>query len=333
MPETTLEITDLSPSRDVRQGGVWTRLQGWKNGVLWLLVNGVLAVLSPLSVVALTRVGQALGALVFRVGGAHRLTAEENLARVFPELPRGERVALTARVYRRLGALLGETVALLGNARRLDVILFEAGSREVLDAALACGGGVVFASAHLGPWERVAASLVRHGYPLTTIAREPYDPRFASLYDRLRGGAGVRVIYRGDPSAATRLVRCLRQGGLLGVPMDLASRVPSISVPLLGHVARTPVGPARVALRTGAKVVVGTVVPGGTTDQPLCIRVTALDTQDLATGAVGEQALTRRINDELSRRILLSPDAWPWMHPRWGGVRPDDSASSASQTR
>ena len=160
-------------------------------------------------------------------------------------------------------------------ADRCSIVTADA--RALIDEALREGRGVVFASAHLGPWERVAASLVAAGFPLTTIARESYDPRFTRLYERLRGSRGVRVVWRspapdarrnargdhraGEMAATVGIVRTLRRGGVLGVPMDLRSRVPSCETPFLGHAATTPVGPARIALRTGAAVVVGTVAP------------------------------------------------------------------------
>jgi KDO2-lipid IV(A) lauroyltransferase len=111
------------------------------------------------------------------------------------------------------------------------------------------------------------------------------------------------------------MVRTLRRGELLGVPMDLRSRVASIDVPFLGHDAPTAVGPARIALRTGARVVVATIAPAP--DGGRALTVTPIATGDLGPGAAGEIALTKRLNDELSRRILALPEAWPWMHPRW----------------
>ncbi len=165
-----------------------------------------------------------------------------------------------------------------------------------------------------------------HGFPLTTVARESYDPRFAALYDRLRGGAGVRAIYRGSPSAALQIVRTLRQGqSLLGVPMDLRSRVASVDVPFLGTPASTPVGPARIALRTGAAIVVGTVFPG---TAGLLLRVTQVETDGL-----DEVELTRRLNDELSSRILAFPEGWVWMHPRWATPVPENSAPFSKESR
>ena len=133
----------------------------------------------------------------------------------------------------------------------------------------------MFASAHLGPWERVAASLAMAGVPLTVVAREPYDPRLGRIYDRVRASRGVRTVYRGATGAGIALVRVLKRGGVLGVPMDLASRVASIEVPFLGVPAQTPVGPARLALLTGAVVVVGTAAKAP--DGSLALSFTRLD--------------------------------------------------------
>ena len=76
--------------------------------------------------------------------------------------------------------------------RDLEPLPFARGALDTLRDALAEGRGMVFSSAHLGPWERVAASLVAAGLPLTAVAREAYDPRLTSIYDRLRGGRGSR---------------------------------------------------------------------------------------------------------------------------------------------
>jgi KDO2-lipid IV(A) lauroyltransferase len=222
------------------------------------------------------------------------------------------------RTYRELGGHLGDVVAMMGSAREIVPLPFLPDARACLDDAIARGRGVVFASAHLGPWERVAASLVASGVPLTVVAREAYDPRFTRLYERLRGQRGVRTVYRGAGGAATALLRVLRGGGVLGIPMDLASRVASVDAPFLGSPAATPVGPARIALRTGAAVVVGTAAPQS--DGSLGIAITPIATSDLdatSDSAAAELLLTGRINAELSARVRALPEAWVWMHPRW----------------
>jgi KDO2-lipid IV(A) lauroyltransferase len=286
-----------SSVRDVREGGRWSLAQRVKNDVLFALASLAIAGASRLPARVGRAVGHALGVLAWLVLPRLRRVAETNVATALPAV---DARGFVRELYASLGARLGDMVTSLGRARA--PLPFLPGSRDVLEAAIAEGRGVVFASAHLGPWEHVAASLVAHDVPLTVVAREPYDPRFARLYARLRHG--VRTVYRGADGAGVALVRVLRKGGLLGIPMDLASRVPSVIVPFLGRPARTAVGPARLAIRTGAAVVVGAATPEGLFFQ----RIVA--TSD-------ETELTTRINEALSDRILAWPEAWLWMHDRW----------------
>jgi KDO2-lipid IV(A) lauroyltransferase len=297
---------------DVREGGTWTRRQRIKNALLATAVRTLLVVLPPLPRPFLRALGRAIGLFALLAFGRARRTAAANLGQAFPALDAPEVRSLRARAYATLGAHLGDAVASLSLARPLEELPIDAESLALLDDER----GVLFVSAHLGPWERVAATLAARGVPLTALAREAYDPRLAHVYARLRRASGLRVIYRGQRSAPTRIVRALRAGGVLGVPMDLRSRVPSVIAPFLERPAPTPVGPARIALRTGARVVVGTVAPRA--DGGLCITCTLVPTSDLAVErAAAEATLTARINAELSARIRALPSHWVWMHDRF----------------
>ena len=305
----TLAAPEDGARRDLRLGGRWSALQAVKNHAIWAAVRLGLAAARPLRSATLRGFGRALGALV---GWLVARVAARNVGVALPHLPFAERAALARRALANLGGHLGELVAVLGGApvAALDV---DDEAVRVLEEARAEGRGVLFASAHLGPWERVAAALVRRGVPLVALARESYDPRLTRVYDALRARLGVRAIYRGSPGAAVRIVRVLRGGDVLGVPMDLRTRAPSARVPFLGADAPTVIGPARIALRTGAAVVVGTVAR---VDGRLVVTATRVSTEGLEGDPVC--ALTRRMNDELSRRILALPDEWPWVHDRWG---------------
>jgi Kdo2-lipid IVA lauroyltransferase/acyltransferase len=309
-------------SIDVREGGRWTLAQRAKNDVLWVLASLAVGTLGRLPPRALRAAGVALARLAHAVLPGARRLAEQNVALAFPELDPRARRALVARTYQTLGGYLGDAVSMLDARRSVASLPFAAGSREALDAALAGGRGVLFASAHLGPWERVAATLVASGVPFVAVAREAYDPRLTRLYDRLRGGRGLATIYRGSPGAAAGLLRTLRRGHVLGIPMDLASRVPSIEAPFLGTAAKTPVGPARLALRTRAAVLVGVPAPSATAPGHLDLSVTSIPSADLEASSEGERILTTRINDALGERIRAMPEGWVWMHPRWGRAPP-----------
>jgi KDO2-lipid IV(A) lauroyltransferase len=304
---------------DLREGGRWTAAQRLKNDVIWLFARVTLAVAERLPLSSLRAVGRSLGLSAHALLPAARGVALANVERVFPGLDARGRAAFVRRCFSTLGELLGESVALL-SARSPPPIPVSDEARALFAAARAEGRGVVFASAHLGPWERVAASLVAADVPLVTIARESYDPRFSRLYERLRSRHGVQVLWRARPGTAAGIVRTLRAGGVLGVPMDLRSRVPCVEAPFLGHDAPTPVGPARVALRTGAAVIVGTVTPAGDrAEDGLVITATRIPTEGLGWGPDGVWELTRRMNAELSGRILAMPHGWVWMHERWRG--------------
>ncbi len=312
--------------RDLREGGRWTRGQRLKNAVLYHLIRAALAAANRMSPATTRKLGRAVASAAHLFLGRERRLADENLRHAFPALAAAERRALVRRVYRALGDHLGDAVVSLRPDATVTLLRFPEVDRKTLAEARSEGRGVVFVSAHLGPWERVAVTLVEAGFALTTIARESYDPRLTPLYDRLRGTHGVCSIYRGESGAAFRIVRTLRQGNLLGIPMDLRSRVPSIDVPLLGRSASTAVGPARIALRTKAPVVVGTAARDERGEWVLTM--TRIPTGrcgwsesprqvDHDHGSPAARALTERINLELSERIRALPDAWLWMHPRW----------------
>jgi KDO2-lipid IV(A) lauroyltransferase len=308
--------------------------------------------------------GKVLGLFAFAIVPHSRRLARRNIARAFPSLTAKEAHAIARRSYLALGGHLGDAVASLDTRRPLaplviadsDLAVFTAGrdalegeecGRATCTAADALEGeesgrapctaaltprarGILFASAHLGPWERVAATLVARGIPLTVLARETYDPRLGSIYDRLRGARGIRAIYRGRPGAATGIVRTLRAGGVLGVPMDLRSRVPSVEVLFLGQKAWVPVGPARIALKMNAAVIVGTVVPDPAVTGGLRIRCAEIPTADLTPGDSGERELTARLAAELSRRILALPAEWVWMHDRFPALKSERDLHAAA---
>ena len=304
---------------DLREGGRWTLAQRAKNDAIYALASASVFTMTKLSPRTLRAIGRAIGILAHRLLAGPRRIAEANVARVFPELEAPAQKALVAESYRTLGGYLGDALVLLDPKAPHPSLPFAPGSRAALDDALASGKGVVLASAHLGPWERVAATLVASGVPFSAVAREAYDPRLMRLYERLRGARGVPAIYRGHAGAPAALIRMLRRNGILGIPMDLATRAASVEVPFLGSPALTPVGPARLALRTGARVVVG-VASRVADGAALELTIVPITTHDLTPSPDAEQVLSRRINDALSAQIRALPEAWVWMHPRWAAT-------------
>ena len=286
---------------DVREGAAWSARQRLKNDALHALVKGALAVVTRLPrgvVAALCR------ALAFVAWAA--LRRERALCRARLEAGLGGPVsgARVRAAFRAAGETLADTLALLDPRERAGrTLAIDPAGAAAFRGGLAEGRGVVFVSAHLGPWERLAAALAAEGFPVATVARESYDPRLTGLYDRLRAPRGVRAIYRGRPGAAAAIARELRAGRAVGFLIDLPARVPSAPVRLFGVEADLPVGAARIALARRAAVLVGTACEG-------VVRIRRVETADLAAGGEGERLLMNRLAAELDARIAIRPEAW-----------------------
>jgi Kdo2-lipid IVA lauroyltransferase/acyltransferase len=316
-------VLDFVSSSDVRRGGKWKRSQRLKNDAIWVLASLALAGARLIPPKLRAALGWWLGALAHVGARGPRRQALANVALALPHLDPSARRALVRRCFRTLGELLGETVGLLGGPDAWQRLPLTSDAATTLERARSEGRGVIFASAHLGPWERVAASIAAAGVPFTVLTRDSYDPRFSRVQNRMRRGAGVGVIRRSTsrPTSATRAVlRALRRGDVVGIVMDLRARVASCEAPFLGTPALTALGPARIALRTGAPVVVGSAAPAGTEAAgQWVVTATRIVTDDLFHFHDSARELTARINAELSLRILAMPHAWVWMHPRWAG--------------
>jgi len=292
----------------------WSRRQRRKNDFLFAAAAAGIRLGLALPRAWLGPTGAWLGLAAYAALGRARRATIDNLSLVHPELDEAECRARARATFRALGRNLTDTLALLDPkedpARSLSVSV---SSELVLSDALAKGRGVIYFTCHLGPWERMAALLATRGFPITTVVRESYDPRFHALvYERLRTHRNVQMIYRADPSAPIAIVRALRRGRVLGLLMDMPGSIATQGVRWLGLPSRMPVGAARLALRLRSPIVVGTPAPHRT---GLEIRIANLPSEDLEPGQRGEAELNQRIADALSDRIRLLPTHWPWMHP------------------
>ena len=299
--------------------GAWSSGQRAKNDALYWLARIIVAMLLALPRALLPPLGRAMGVFFWLVLRPAQKIAATQLRMVHPcwSDPRCQREA--RQVFAGLGECLTDAVALLDPREAAERTLdLDDASAAVLDQALAERRGVVYMTCHLGPWERMAALLAARGYPISTVARESYDPRYHALfYERLRDRRGVRPIYRGLAGAPFAIVRALRQGRVVGFLMDLPGRIDTIDVTLLGRPAQLPIGPLRIALRTRAPVVVGSPAPGN--GHRRMVTVQRVITADLARD--DELQLAQRIADALSARIGALSTHWPWMHPTFARAR------------
>ena len=291
-------------SRDLRTGGRWSALQRMKNLILYASIRWALTLADCVPKKPLLAIGRGIGRLAHLLLVTARRNAEQRLRSGTRERdPR----ALAKECFVRAGENLMTCLLLRRPAvRALDLIDVPEDALARIESALAAGRGAVFVSAHLGPFEAIAAAVTELGHPSAVVVRESYDPRLDPLVDRHRLGRGIHVIHRGAPGAATKIVRALRSGRLVGFLPDLGGRVQSVEVPFLGQTWAFPVGPQRIARRAAVPLLIGVLAPSSQSGR------LRLEVQELTTEPT-DLLMTHRVAETLEAAIVRLPEHWLWM--------------------
>ncbi len=115
------------------------------------------------------------------------------------------------------------------------------------------GGAVIFVSAHFGPIELPALYLAhRSGRTFHAPMEAVDDPALQGWFERTRGSLGVTIV--GLRAARRELQAALGAGGAIGIVADRDISGGGIAVPFFGSPAPMPIGPALLAMETGARL-------------------------------------------------------------------------------
>jgi KDO2-lipid IV(A) lauroyltransferase len=93
--------------------------------------------------------------------------------------------------------------------------------------------------------------------------------------------------------------------------------------PFLGRPAWTTPVPAKMAVRHGSTIVFAFCIPHETGHRLEFENPIRVD--QLSEAERDPVALTKRINEVISRRIATHPELWLWMHDRWKGTTAGES--------
>lgn len=127
------------------------------------------------------------------------------------------------------------------------------GQFELLDAAMAGGKGAVIVCMHFGNWDVGAGAAAARGYAVTAVAETFGDARLDAMVVGSRERLGMRVVKM--EKAGPSLFRALKDNGLLALLVDQPRAGDGVKATFFGREIEVPAGPARIALRTGARVV------------------------------------------------------------------------------
>lgn len=277
-----------------------------------LTVAGLRAVVAALSPPARRCLGRALGWMWYRLVPVRRSVARAQVASRLV-LSREETERVVREMYLRLGA---RVVEVFGPAPRWRVHGLEA-----VEAQVPQGQGIIFVTAHLGQFERLAdAGLWRRRVHVIT-SRFSVGP-LQTLWAACREGRVTPLVQPGANGRALRAT--LERGDALAFMLDQhASAHSAVQVECLGAPAWTSTAPARLAISSGAPLVVVYTAQGVDLESEAVIVGPTLWPDPTLSRAASVRDLTQRAVAALDEAIRSNPADWLWIHRRWkhGGDR------------
>lgn len=256
--------------------------------------------------------GRRLGMLAWHVARRERRKALRNLAIAYPDWSESKKRETARAMFRHFGMSLFE-LAWMPNLtpelkEKLTVIEGLDRVMEIIDS----GRGVVTFTAHCGNWEWLCYITGMCGRPVSVLQRERDSPEMNRYITELRAKGGVTTIDRGSGSSARGMIQAIRRGGMLAFVLDQNIRTESVKVPFYGIPALTPIGPARIAIKTEAVAVIATNqrLPDGRHHVRFSEPIELKRDDDPV-------ALTARVTLAIEEQVRRAPEQWVWVHDRW----------------
>jgi KDO2-lipid IV(A) lauroyltransferase len=288
------------------------------------LVHGVAGAVTSMGWKRSLGVGARIGDLVRRLG-IRRRVARANLEAVRPAWPADRIHTILVEHYRELGRVAVEYPRMPELAKApLGEVVAEIVGLEHLESLRAAGRGALLMTGHFGNFELLGASLARL-HPVDFVVRRLANPRVERWIQALRERAGVGTI--ATDARPRRIFESLRANHWVAVLADQDARRSGVFVPFMGRPASTSAGPARIAVASGAPIVMGfgvrladgrhrvtvepPLVPHGEEPDPV------LD-------------LTVRHVARLEEWVRRHPAQWLWLHRRWKTAPPQPAALTAA---
>jgi KDO2-lipid IV(A) lauroyltransferase len=193
--------------------------------------------------------------------------------------------------------------------------------------------GVLLVTGHVGNWDLAAAVLMSYGLPLHAVADSFEPERLDDLINGSRERKGMNII-KLDTASLRGIFTALKNHEIVSILIDKPEdEKEGVPVQFFGETAYMPAGPAAIALKTGAAVLVGYCIrrPGNKTFYGAV--EPALDYEQYLTGDKQRdiQMITQMIVSTMEQVIRNHPDQWYMFREMW--PRTDEHDAEVKQKR
>ncbi len=283
---------------------------------IYALLRAMMFISGLMSRAAWLKFCGALGRLssVFTANSRKRVV--EHLTMVYgKEKTPAEIKTLSKKVFKMLGMNAGDIIQSVNISNQEDYEKFRViRGVEHAEAAHKKGKGVIFLTAHIGPFEYIATELAFRGYKPLIVGTKLKDQRLNDLLASNRNKFGAQLVERGKDTV--KLVKNLKLGGTMIILIDQDTKVKSRFVNFLGHPCATPIGATIMALKTGAAVVPMFLHQR----EDFKIEINCYPELEMTVTGDDETDLivnTQKLSDVTEQEVRKYPEQWVWMHERW----------------
>lgn len=183
---------------------------------------------------------------------------------------------------------------------------------EHLDSALAAGRGVVAVLPHSGNWDMAGLWFVRRRGSFSTVVERLAPEELYQRFVAYRASLGFDIVpLTGSGNPTLRLLRQLRQGGVVCLLADRDLTGAGMDVEFFGGAARMPLGPARLAAASGA-----TLLAIGCWFTPHGWGIRFHPPVPVPDRSAVRQA-TQTVADCFAADIAAHPQDWHMLQPLW----------------
>ena len=181
---------------------------------------------------------------------------------------------------------------------------------------LEAGNGVILALPHLGGWEWAGRWMTDQGHQLTVVVEALQPPELFDWFADLRRDLGMHVVPLG-PGAGAAVLQALKDNHVVCLLSDRDIDRKGVEVEFFGERTTLPVGPAMLALRTGAPV-----LPTAVYFTPRLNGHHAIVRPPLTANRHGGlREDVARVSQELAYELELlirrAPEQWHLFQPNW----------------
>ncbi len=259
--------------------------------------------------------GFLLGSLFYYIIPIRKRVVFDNLRHAFPEYDEKKIREIAFGAYKNFCIALVEILYLpkLNRSEIEETVICE--NPGLLSKKFNEKKGVILLSAHFGNWEYIAMSVsAKLNIPFTVIVKPQRNPFVNNWMNKNRVKFENKIVSLG--MSIRNVYQELKNKNVVAMVADQRGPAEGIKIDFFGRKTSVFTGPAILALKTGAPIIMG--IPIRQSDYSYKTKLIEIDSNNLPEDYDEKVVeLSKRHINYLESVIKEFPEQWFWMHKRW----------------